>query len=321
MREFMSVFGERLNGFLNYRTARGYKNNTYLRFFIKFDRWCSEEQPTEKELSQNLIHKWISDENASENEISSRITTMRLFAEYLRANGEDAYVLPKKYLSRKSRAVPHIFTNAELTALFISIDHLPSTAAEPFLNEICPVMFRLMYTCGLRPNEGRELLRENVNLDTGEILIINTKRKKDRFVVMSDDMASLARRYELRRVIFGKGNPCFFPSSKGGALTSDTVYMALNKAWSAAELDGKYSGRIRPYDLRHQFASVRLNRWLDEGENLMAMLPFLRTYMGHSSLAKTAYYIPILPENLLKPSAINWDKLNTVIPEVADDEF
>ena len=38
-------------------------------------------------------------------------------------------------------------------------------------NEILPVLFRLIYTCALRPNEGRELLAENDNLETGEILI------------------------------------------------------------------------------------------------------------------------------------------------------
>jgi integrase len=43
---------------------------------------------------------------------------------------------------------------------------------------IAPVLFRLIYTCGLRPNEGRELLRENVNLDSGELYVTNTKKKK-----------------------------------------------------------------------------------------------------------------------------------------------
>ena len=87
--------------------------------------------------------------------------------------------------------------------------------AEPFLHEIAPTMFRLIYTCGFRPNEGRELLRENEDLDTGKILIAHTKRNKDRFVVMSDDMAGLARSYERRRIIFGAGNPFFFPFVKG----------------------------------------------------------------------------------------------------------
>ena len=56
-------------------------------------------------------------------------------------------------------------------------------------------------------------------------------------------------------------------------------------------------------------------RWLDEGKDLYNMLPYLRTYMGHSSLSQTAYYIHILPENLMKSRKIDWDKLNDIIPE------
>ena len=50
----------------------------------------------------------------------------------------------------------------------------------------------------------------------------------------------------------------------------------------------------------------------------MAMLPFLREYMGHSHLSETAYYIHILPENIIKSSAIDWDKFNDMFPEVTD---
>ncbi|MDR1247359.1 MAG: hypothetical protein LBK57_10100 [Clostridiales Family XIII bacterium] len=64
-------------------------------------------------------------------------------------------------------------------------------------------------------------------------------------------------------------------------------------------------------------ASACLNNWLDEGKDLMAMLPYLRAYMGHGSLNETAYYIHILPENLMKSSAVDWNKFNAMFPEVA----
>lgn len=180
------------------------------------------------------------------------------------------------------------------------------------------MLFRLIYTCGLRPNEGRELLAENVNLETGEILITHTKHNKERTVVMSDDMLAFAHNYERRRKILGYGNPYFFPSATGGAMTTETVYSAFNRAWSHADLDGKYPGKVRVYDLRHRFASACLNRWMDNGENLLAMLPFLREYMGHGSLSETAYYIHILPENIIKSSAVDWDKFNAMFPEVIE---
>lgn len=190
------------------------------------------------------------------------------------------YILPEKYTPLKSRAAVYLFTDMELTALFSAIEQLPPTKKEPFLNEIAPTLYRLIYTCGLRSSEGRELLTKNINLKTGEILITHTKRNKECFVVMSDDMLTLSRKYDQRRRIFCCDNPYFFPSANGNALTTETVYSAFNRAWSHADLAGKYPGKVRVYDIRHRFTSACLNRWLDNGENLMAMLPFLREYMG-----------------------------------------
>lgn len=312
MREFSSAFGERITSFLDYRVARGFKRETYIRHFKRFDCWCMEKHREQTILSRELVHDWIDDDMASDYELAHRIAALRQFGRYLCSLGESAYVVPEKYAPLKSRATAYLFTDSELAALFKAIDILTPTKKEPFLNEIAPTLFRLIYTCGLRPNEGRELMTENVNLDTGEILITHTKLNKERFIVMSDDMSALMRKYELRRRIIGNGNPYFFPSDSGGAMATETVYSAFNRAWSHADLSDKYPWKVRVYDVRHRFASARLNRWLDNGENLMAMLPFLRAYMGHKNLSETAYYVHILPENIIKSSAIDWEKFNTM---------
>ena len=69
---------------------------------------------------------------------------------------------------------PHIFTREELTAFFQACDtmHKPRRNRESLLTELeVPVMFRLMYANGLRPNECRLLPRECVDLKTGVIRI------------------------------------------------------------------------------------------------------------------------------------------------------
>ena len=57
--------------------------------------------------------------------------------------------------------------------------------------------------------------------------------------------------------------------------------------------------------------------WLDEKQDLNAMLPYLQAYMGHETLAATAYYIHLLPEKLVKSSGIDWEALHELIPEVS----
>lgn len=190
---------------------------------------------------------------------------------------------------------------------------------EPFIAEIAPVMYRLIYTCGLRPNEGRTLEYANVNLDIGELLITNTKRAKDRIVVMSDDMLNLCRTYDKTRNVFGGNSLYLFPSKDGEAFSSRQLASTFVKAWSRAvsSPNNPAPRSVCVYDLRHQFASACLNLWLDEGRDLMAMLPYLRTYMGHGSLTETAYYIHILPENLVKTSSIDLVAFNSLLPEVS----
>ena len=127
MTEVSSAFGERFSHFLDYRTARGYKRETYLRHFIKFDRWCMENHPAQAELSRELVLDWINDTSVSSYNTAQRVASIRQFARYLCAVGEEAYILPEKYAPLKSRAAAYLFTDTELTALFGAIDQLPST--------------------------------------------------------------------------------------------------------------------------------------------------------------------------------------------------
>ena len=146
MTEFSSTFGERISNFLDYRTARGYKQETYLRHFKKFDLWCIESHPAQTELSRELVLDWINDTAISSHNTAQRVASMRQFARYLCAVGEEAYILPEKYTPLKSRAAAYLFTDMELTALFSAIDQLPPTKKEPFLNEMAPTLYRLIYT-------------------------------------------------------------------------------------------------------------------------------------------------------------------------------
>jgi integrase len=320
MTDFTSSFAGKLDAMLLFRVAHGYKRETHLARLIRFDKYCANHFPQIHELTREIVHAWLDNESESVIDLAGAAGTIRQFGKYLNATGEDAYVLPDKFTPYKKRSAPYIFTDAEVTALFDAIDKLPDDKNEHFLTEISPVLFRLIYTCGLRPNEGRELLTENVSLDNGEIIITHTKKNKERMVVMSDDMLEMCQRYELRRRIFGNQNPYFFPAINGHALSAAKILATLSKAWVSATCtaNNPIQHSIRVYDLRHRFASACLNRWLDEGQDLMRMLPYLRVYMGHDKLSETAYYIHILPENLTKSAAIDWDVFNAMFPEVAE---
>lgn len=318
MNNFTSAFAPRLEAMLAFRTARGFKNQTHLGNLHRFDNFCAQYYPNSVKLTPEIVYDWLDTKTILSSSMRNGCAcTIRQFGLYLSAIGEEAFVLTEKFCTNRKRNIPYNFTNAELTSLFAEIDKLSADKCEPYLNEIMPTLFRLTYTCGLRPNELRELLYENVDLKSGVITILNTKKHKDRIVVMSDDMWKMCLRYDSKRTIFANGNPYFFPSDNGGAFKGERVQAALIKAWTNAMCseDCPLPPRIRVYDLRHRMASACLNRWLDEGKDLLAMLPYLHAYMGHGSLNETAYYIHILPENLMKSPAVDWDVFNSMFPE------
>ena len=72
-------------------------------------------------------------------------------------------------------------------------------------------MFRLLYTCDLCPNEGRELLQENIDFKTGEIFKTKTKRQKERIVVMSNDMLGFLKKYDTIRGTYATDSIYIFP--------------------------------------------------------------------------------------------------------------
>ena len=45
----------------------------------------------------------------------------------------------------------------------------------------------------------------------------------------------------------------------------------------------------RVYDFRHTFATECICRWMREGRDIDAMLPFLSAYMGHARFEDTVY--------------------------------
>ena len=64
------------------------------------------------------------------------------------------------------------------------------------------------------------------------------------------------------------------------------------------ELAGGIAPASTPYTLRHNYATRTLMRWVEEGKDLEAWLPYLAAYMGHQKYSSTAWYVHLLPERL-----------------------
>jgi integrase len=307
MNDLSSAFAGQITKYLDWREALGYSRDTDGRMLARFDRYCAANHVGARELTRQIVCGWMDSESAG---IPNKTTAIRNFSKYLQAHGCEAYEYPANGQRReKGQIVPHIFTGDELRALFAAIDKTKPSLMHPYLPIILPAMFRLIYSCGLRPNEGRELLRDNIDLETGTIRIVNTKGKKERMVVMSDDMREYCLGYDVKRSAFAGINPYFFPAETSGVFSEKAVQQWFKECWAAANPDVPQSilPGVRVYDLRHVFATTALTRWIESGANIKAKVAYLQAYMGHESIDETLYYVHLLPETLLCGG--KWDTL------------
>ena len=316
--KFASGFAQDLESMVALKRALGYSENTYLERAKSFDRHCFEVYPGQQELTQAIVLSWLKPEpGKSPQTIHGKAAFVRALGKYQKSIGKAAYILPDRFTAGGTVFIPYLFGDDELAALFHEIDCY-QYPRDPFRPLLLRTYFRMTYTCGLRPNEGRNLRRNEVDLNSGEVRIIETKWRKSRTIVMSEDMLSLARSYASIRDAAFPESAYFFPAPDGGP-------------YSAQKMQGKFKwffARIKPgipkdllpavrvYDLRHRFATAVLNRWLDEKKELSSRLPYLQTYMGHKDWEATAYYIHLLPEKLVKSAGIDWEAMNGLIPRV-----
>ncbi|MGH7748928.1 MAG: tyrosine-type recombinase/integrase, partial [Candidatus Dormibacteria bacterium] len=90
----------------------------------------------------------------------------------------------------------------------------------------------------------------------------------------------------------------FFPGSDARPLTLGNVGHNFRRfLWQAHISHGGRGHGPRTHDLRHTFAVNNLRRCFAQGGDVGALLPVLQTYMGHSSLADTAYYLHLTAES------------------------
>lgn len=310
MSEFHSCFAKKLNEYVGFRCSLGFSRD-HQNHLLKFDQYCIQFHPTACVLTAELVKGWIKYEvNSQHGSIQHKQSAIRGFAKFL---GPDAYFLTENYGTHKRNFRPYLLSDDELTAFFAVADNL-ERPWDPFYAESAGVIFRLLYTCGLRPPEVRKIRHKDINFKTGEIFINQSKQSKDRIVVASQDMTALMKQYDYRRRIFCGDTEEFFIHTDGRPITSEQLADLTRLCWELANPDVPSAElpRLRPYDFRHLFASTVLQTWLDEGKNLYAQLPYLRAYMGHEDFRDTLYYIHILPERILMSNAIDWAQIESV---------
>lgn len=319
---FRSRLRSDLEAFVIQKQASGYPYASSARTLIQFDTMIVESFPESDVLSKEICTAWIEEcSKLHQNTLLRKVTPVRQFGKYLAGTGKPAYIIPGGIPNKQIHYDAHIFTETELKAFFSSIDKCRKSPFSPYRCYVIPVIFRLLFTCGLRSSEARRLSMDDVNLDTGRILIRKTKGWEARIIYVSEDMLDLLRRYDSVISQYISGREAFFPNQKGDYYSKCTLDVWFHEFWDPLPEAAVTKGnKPRVHDFRHSYCVYRLNQWVRERADLNALYPYLSEFVGHSNFSDTDYYLT-LSEPFYPEFESRMRELNTIIlPEVPHED-
>jgi integrase/recombinase XerD len=140
-----------------------------------------------------------------------------------------------------------------------------------------------------------------VDLAEGVLAIRRTKCRKARLVPVHDSTQRVLKEYEQRR-------DSVHPKPKTAAFLVSEHGLRLNQAtvrWTFVQLSRQVGLRTparshgvgpRLHDMRHRLAVSTLVRWYESGVDVERHLPALATYLGHTKVTDTYWYLSAVPE-------------------------
>jgi integrase/recombinase XerD len=183
---------------------------------------------------------------------------------------------------QKSRKLPHVLSQAEVTKL------LESAKGGDAISLRDRALLEVMYGCGLRASEAIGLEIGDVDMRRGFVRP-HGKGSKERIVPLGREAARAIERF-LRagrpELVGERLERKLFVNFRGGALTRQGLYKIIQRHAKAAGLEGKMS----PHTLRHTFATHLLSGGCD--------LRSVQEMLGHADVATTQLYTHLSRERI-----------------------
>ena len=180
---------------------------------------------------------------------------------------------------------------------------------------VVPVIYRLLYSSGIRTTEARLLRTIDVDLQYGVLNIRHSKGADQHYVALHSTMVSLLGQYDEAIRLLHPGREFFFPSYSGAQMCQSWITNNFRKLWY------KYNTATAvPYEFRHHYAITNINMWNGLGSDFLAKFHSLSKSMGHTKLQSTRYYyslVPAMSDLLLERTGSDFDR---IIPEMHYEE-
>lgn len=314
----MSLLRDRLRDYLALRRGLGFRlreTQIHLKSFCAF-----MEQQDATVVTAALALQWaMMPTSARPTTWAARLTVVRQFARYLQGFEPSTEVPSARLLPfRPQRCKPYLYSPREIEQLMAAAEVMPSRQAlRPWTVR---TLIGLLAVTGMRVNEALVLTREDVDLKAGVLTIRGSKFLKSRLVPLHPSTCSALAHYAQRRdALLDRRDaslgprararaPCFLLTGRGGKFWVEEVHKAFHAISRTVGLrtPGMRRGP-RLHDFRHRFATETLLRWSRSDAEIEREMPTLSTYLGHSNIADTYWYLSAHPE-LLQHAALRLER-------------
>lgn len=293
----MSELQTALQEYLSMRQQLGFKlrdEGTILPKFVIF-----VEQEGSSFITRDLALRWaMQPKDVLPAWWARRLRMVRLFAQYQSAADSRTEIPPQGLLPyRYHRKAPYIYRDEEIKRLLEAAQHLSSKIGlRPYTYY---TLFGLLAATGMRMKESINLQCKDVDLVQGILTIVQTKFGKSRMIPLHPSMQRVLQQYEHQgdRICPDPQDPNFFLSDSGTRLTGCNVRHTFVKLSRQIGLRGPHASHgPRLHDLRHTFAVRTILNWYRNDIDVDRHLPTLATYLGHTHVNDTYWYLSAVPE-------------------------
>lgn len=280
-----------VESYLEVRRAAGYKlksEGNLLRSFAKY----SESVGKRRVCAETAI-EWAAIAQSQETR-ARRLGQVIRFARYIKAEDPQHDVPSPVFGSEcRSRPVPYIFSREEIHHLIKAASRLGRY--NDFRGLTYSNLFALLACTGLRLSEALRLRLTDITCDG--LLIRCSKFRKSRLVPLHESTQAALKRYLKRRLPFAPFDDHLFVSLRKGPLGIDVVEDTFQLLRQELGLPCR-PRRPHPtiHSLRHTFAVRALEACPDSRERITKHMLALSTYLGHSGVAATYWYLEATPE-------------------------
>ncbi len=276
--------------YLSLRQTLGFRLREVSRRLRAFARFAAGRGDTH--VRADTAVAWAA-EASSASARHGRLRNVVNLARFLHAEDPIHEVPPNLFQASKQRPVPYIYSPEEIARLVGAARELRETY--PLRRQVYATLIGLIAATGLRVSEALDLRFSDL-LPEDVLQIRRAKFGKSRLVPLHPTVAMALGRYLEARRQLAVTDDHLFLSAGNRRIGSSMVEYTFRRM---CRLAGIAPARKRPpriHDLRHTVATRALEQCPTGRESAACHFVALATYLGHSDITHTYWYLEATPE-------------------------